>query len=160
MHKKHSRGDTQKVLNRELSVLFATHRHDLFYITLKYHQNTPNIIQAIELTRKYLRTDGRQTDARLIVILPEVSFGEYKCPNHPQPHLHCDNIRRFYGKITGNQLQVHFALFFTGTRKHFSGIRHRTAAKDIIIILSYSPTILQRYFRVLSVNITLPYLDF
>ena len=26
--------------------------------------------------------------------------------------------------------------------------------------LSYSPTILQRYFRVLSVNITLPYLDF
>ena len=29
------------------------------------------------------------------------------------------NIRRFYGKITGNQLPVHFPLFFTGARKHF-----------------------------------------
>ena len=29
------------------------------------------------------------------------------------------NIRRFYGKITGNQLPVHFPLFLTGARKHF-----------------------------------------
>ena len=29
------------------------------------------------------------------------------------------NIRRFYGKVTGNQLPVHFPLFFTGARKHF-----------------------------------------
>ena len=29
------------------------------------------------------------------------------------------NIRRFYGKIAGNQLPVHFPLFFTGARKHF-----------------------------------------
>ena len=29
------------------------------------------------------------------------------------------NIRRFYGKITGNQLPVHFPSFFTGARKHF-----------------------------------------
>ena len=29
------------------------------------------------------------------------------------------NIRKFYGKITGNQLPVHFPLFFTGARKHF-----------------------------------------
>ena len=29
------------------------------------------------------------------------------------------NIRRFYGKITGNQLPVHFPLFFTGAREHF-----------------------------------------
>ena len=33
--------------------------------------------------------------------------------------LHCKNIFRFYGKITGNQLPVHFPLFFTGARKHF-----------------------------------------
>ena len=25
----------------------------------------------------------------------------------------------FYGKITGNQLPVHFPLFFTGAHKHF-----------------------------------------
>ena len=30
----------------------------------------------------------------------------------------------------------------------------------IFFFLSYSPTIPQRYFRVLSVNIILPYLDF
>ena len=29
------------------------------------------------------------------------------------------SIRRFYGKITGNQLPVHFPLLFTGARKHF-----------------------------------------
>ena len=29
------------------------------------------------------------------------------------------NIRRLYGKITGNQLPVHFPLFFKGARKHF-----------------------------------------
>ena len=29
------------------------------------------------------------------------------------------NIRRFYGKITGNQLPVHFPLSFTGARKPF-----------------------------------------
>ena len=29
------------------------------------------------------------------------------------------NIRRFYGKINGNQLPVHFPLFFTGALKHF-----------------------------------------
>ena len=32
---------------------------------------------------------------------------------------HCKTARRFYGKITGNQLPVHFPLLFTGTRKHF-----------------------------------------
>ena len=32
---------------------------------------------------------------------------------------HCKNVRRFYGKITGNQLPVRFPLLFTGTRKHF-----------------------------------------
>ena len=33
--------------------------------------------------------------------------------------MHCKNIRRFYGKITGNQLPVHFPLFFTDARKPF-----------------------------------------
>ena len=28
-------------------------------------------------------------------------------------------IRRFYGKVTGNQLPVHFHLFLTDARKHF-----------------------------------------
>ena len=29
------------------------------------------------------------------------------------------NIRGFNGKITGNQLPVHFPLFFTGAHEHF-----------------------------------------
>ena len=33
------------------------------------------------------------------------------------------NIRRFYGIITGNQLPVHFPLFFTGACKHFQESR-------------------------------------
>ena len=37
MHKKASE-ITQKVIKRELPFLYATHRHDLFYITVKYHQ--------------------------------------------------------------------------------------------------------------------------
>ena len=32
---------TQKVCKQELSFLFATHCHDLFYITVKYHDNIP-----------------------------------------------------------------------------------------------------------------------
>ena len=54
----------QKVIKGELSFLYATHRHVLFYITVKYHQNVPNGIQFIELTRKCLRTDGQTTDGR------------------------------------------------------------------------------------------------
>ena len=63
MHKKHQRGDNSKS-NKELSFLYATHRHDLFYITVKYHQNIPNGIQVIKRTRKCLRTDGQMTDGR------------------------------------------------------------------------------------------------
>ena len=42
MHKKHQRGDNSKVLKRELSFLYVTHHHDLFYIAVKYHQNILN----------------------------------------------------------------------------------------------------------------------
>ena len=74
--------------------------------------------------------------------------------------IHYKNIRRFYGKITGNQLPVHFPLCFTGIRKHFQESGTERLQRTLLFLLSYSPTILQRYFRVLSVNITLPYLDF
>ena len=69
--KKHERGDNSKCIKRKALILYATHRHDLFYITVKYHQNIPNGFQVIERTRKCLRmdirTDGwtdRQTDGR------------------------------------------------------------------------------------------------
>ena len=34
-----------------LSFLYATHRHDLFYITVKYHDTVPKGIQVTEGTR-------------------------------------------------------------------------------------------------------------
>ena len=55
---------TQKVKKGELSFLYATHHHDLFYITVKFHKNIPNGNQFIGRTRKYLRTDGQTTDER------------------------------------------------------------------------------------------------
>ena len=63
MHKKSIKWEiTQKVIQQELSFLYVTHRHDLFYITVKYHQNTPNSIQVIEQTQKCLHTDGWTDD--------------------------------------------------------------------------------------------------
>ena len=54
--KKHQRGD--KVLKLELSFLHATHRHDLFYTTVKYQQNISNDFYVIADTKIF--TDGRQ----------------------------------------------------------------------------------------------------
>ena len=51
---------TNKVLKGEPSLLYATHSHDLFYITVMYHQNIPNSIQVIERTVKSLQTAGCQ----------------------------------------------------------------------------------------------------
>ena len=41
---------TQKVRKEELSFLYATHRHDLFYIAVKYNDHIPKGIQVIERT--------------------------------------------------------------------------------------------------------------
>ena len=60
--KKHQTKDNSKSMKRGLSFLYATHRHDLFNKTVKYHQNIPNGIQVIERTRKCLWTDGRTDD--------------------------------------------------------------------------------------------------
>ena len=75
MHKNIKGEISQKVIKQELFFLYATHRHDLFNITVKYHQNIPNGIQVIERTRKCLRTDGRRTDATLIDLPPNLSVG-------------------------------------------------------------------------------------
>ena len=72
---------TQKVLKGKLSFLYATHHHDLFYITVKYHQNIPNGFQVIERTWKCLRTDVRtdgRTDGRTLgssLYPPKLSVG-------------------------------------------------------------------------------------
>ena len=50
MHKNIKGEITQNVLQRELSFLYATNHHDLFYITMKYHQNISNGIQVKEQT--------------------------------------------------------------------------------------------------------------
>ena len=67
------------------------------------------------------------------------------------------NIRRFNGKIIGNQLPAHSPVFLQAPVKIFRN-HAQYGSKDHFV--SYSPTTLQRYFRVLSVSITLPHLDF
>ena len=64
MHKNIKGEQTKKVSKQGLSFLYATHRHDLVYIPVKYHHNIPNGIQVMERTRKCLRTDGQTTDGR------------------------------------------------------------------------------------------------
>ena len=65
--------------------MYATHRHDLFYITVKYHQNIPNGIPVIERTEKCLRMDvgmdGRTDDEQTpgsSLYPPNVSVGDKK----------------------------------------------------------------------------------
>ena len=48
---------TQKVCKQELSFLYATHCHDLFYITVKYHSYSPKGIQVTERTRYCIRNN-------------------------------------------------------------------------------------------------------
>ena len=43
---------TQKVWKQELSFLYAKHRHDLFYITVKYHGYIPKGGQVTERTQR------------------------------------------------------------------------------------------------------------
>ena len=67
------------------------------YICTKFHENILNDIRVMERTRKVKRrTDGR-TDGGHDIVRP-VFGGRIK-------------FRRFYGKIPGNHLPVHFPLF-------------------------------------------------
>ena len=75
MNKKSIKGEiTQKILKQELSFLYATHRHDLFYITVKYNQNISNGFQVIALTRTDRRTPGS-----LLILHPSSIFDEKFC---------------------------------------------------------------------------------
>ena len=47
MHKKHQSGDNSKSNKATALILYATHRHDLFYITVKYHDHIPKGIQVV-----------------------------------------------------------------------------------------------------------------
>ena len=59
-----------------LSFLYATHPHDLFYTTVKYHQIFQTAFKLLSRHENVYRrmsgwTDRRQTDVRLIVISPK-----------------------------------------------------------------------------------------
>ena len=51
---------TQKVWKQELSFLYATHRHDLFYNTVKYHDYIPNSFEVMERTRNCIWNHQRE----------------------------------------------------------------------------------------------------
>ena len=93
-HLKPSRGITQKVRKQELSFLFATHRHDLLYISVKYHENIPKGIQVTERTRICQKfTKGEITQklqkARVTILARDTS---------PWPVLHNCEVSWKYSK--------------------------------------------------------------
>ena len=57
---------TQKVWKREFSFLYVTHRHDLFYITVKYHDYIPKGIQVTEQTHIYIKKHQRGDNSESI----------------------------------------------------------------------------------------------
>ena len=69
---------TQKVWKQELSFLYMTHRHDLFYITVKYHDYIPKGIQVTEQTwiciKKHQRGDtSKSNKGRALVFVCDTS---------------------------------------------------------------------------------------
>ena len=52
---------------RELSFLYTPHCHDLFYITVKYHQN----IRTVFMLQSGHENVYGKTDARLVAISPK-----------------------------------------------------------------------------------------
>ena len=44
LHLKQSRGNNSESMKAQAAILVATHRHDLFYITVKYHDYIPKSI--------------------------------------------------------------------------------------------------------------------
>ena len=110
--KKHQRGENSKSIKGELSFLYATYCHDLFYITVKYHQNIPNSFKVTERTRKclwtYRRTDG-QTITRLIAISLNLWLGDKHCTimihsKLQEPTL--SNKLSFYDRYLNRDLHV------------------------------------------------------
>ena len=64
---------TQKVLKRELSFLYATHCHDLFFITVKYHDYILKGIQVYGAdTKLHLKpsrgNNSESTKARVAIL--------------------------------------------------------------------------------------------
>ena len=65
--KKHQRGDNSKCnIARALIFVrdYATHRHDLFYITVKYHDYIPKGIQVTEWTRICIKKHQREDNSK------------------------------------------------------------------------------------------------
>ena len=51
LHLKPSRGNNSESMKARLSFLYVTHPHDMFYITVMYHDYIPKGIQVTEPTR-------------------------------------------------------------------------------------------------------------
>ena len=70
--------------------MYATHHHDLIYITVKYNQNIPKGIQVTELTTKMFtdgHTDDGQTQAHRYIPRTFRSGGKTYVVTPDQNHL-------------------------------------------------------------------------
>ena len=56
---------TQKVWKQEMSFMYATHHHDLFYIAVKYHDYMPKGNQVKEWTKNCIWNDQREITQKI-----------------------------------------------------------------------------------------------
>ena len=66
MHLKPSRGDNSENMKTRVVILVPIHRHDLFYITVKYHDYIPKGIQVTERTRICIKKHQRGDNSKSI----------------------------------------------------------------------------------------------
>ena len=59
-------------------------------------------------------------------------------------------FRRFYGNITGNQLPVHFPLFFMGAVNIYRNQQCQQSRIGQLLLSSYSPSTLQVFLSAIS----------
>ena len=71
LHLKPSREITQKVCKREMSFLYATHYHDLFYMNMKYHDNSQGHVSDRAGTNMHKNIRG---DITQNILKQELSF--------------------------------------------------------------------------------------
>ena len=78
LHLKPSRENNSESMKARVSFLYTTHRHDLFYLTMKYHDYIPKDIQGTERTgiciKKHQRGDNSKCiKARALIFVRNTS---------------------------------------------------------------------------------------
>ena len=116
---------TQKVWQQELPFLYATHPHDLFYITIQHHQNIPEDFQVMEQTWNCIwnHQGGNNSESMKVRVVILV------CNTSSWPVLHNCEVSWLYSKW--------FSSYGANTNLHLkpSGGNNSESMKARVVIL-------------------------